>query len=142
MMTNCAILCLFVLLVGATHALANDGGSVPVFTTEGQILAVSRQDQSNAIKTKMAKREVLLSEVIKVLTTYRKVTKHQYMVYAHQIGVFGTVTLAEGTSYAWAIEPGYAATVKTAGGEETYLLSPELKTEQPAGAAGMPPAQP
>ncbi|MEI6150725.1 MAG: hypothetical protein WCS01_16635 [bacterium] len=79
MITRSTMLCLLAYMVGATHVLASDAKNFPVFTTEDQILAVSRQEQNNAIKTKMVKREVLLTEVIKVLTTYRKVTKHQYL---------------------------------------------------------------
>ena len=56
-MKNSTMLCLLAFLVGATHALAGDPEHVPVFTTAGQILAVSRQDQSNAIKTKMVNGE-------------------------------------------------------------------------------------
>ena len=126
-MNNSTMLCLLAFLAGTAQALASDAQHVPVFTTEGQILAISRQDQSNAIKTKMVKRAVLLTEVITVLTTYRKVTKDQYMIYAHQIGVAGTVTLTGGKSYTWSIEPGYAATVTSAKNDEVYLLRPELR---------------
>lgn len=136
------MLCVLAFLVGATHALASDTENVPVFTPEDHILAVSRQDQSNAVKIKMVQREVLLTEVIKVLTTYRKVTKHQYMIYAHQIGLSGTVTLIGEKKYTWSIEPGYAATVKSEGGKEVYLLHPELKTEPPVGGDGKPVPQP
>jgi len=136
------MLCVLAFLVSATHALAGDTESVPVFTFEEQILSVSRQDQSNPINTRMVKREVLLTEVIKVLTTYRKVTKHQYMIYAHQPGLSGTVTLIGEKKYTWSIEPGYAATVKSEGGEEVYLFRPQLKTEPPAGGDGKPAPQP
>ena len=139
-MKKSVILSLVTLLITGTSPGASAPESVPVFTTETQIVAVSRQDQSNAIKIKMVKREVLLSEVIKVLTTYHKVTRHQYMMYAHQIGVLGTVTLADGKGYTWSIEPGYAATVKSADGEEVYLLRPELKTKASVGGDGKPAA--
>ena len=141
-MRRYTMLCVLAFLAGAAHALASDTENVPTFTSEEQILAVSRQNQSNAIKTKIVKREVLLTEVIKVLTTYRKVTRHQYMIYAHQLGLSGTVTLTKGKSYTWSIEPGYAGTVKSADGEEVYLLRPELKTEPPVGGDGKPAPQP
>ena len=134
-MKRSTILCLLAFIVGGTHSLAMDAKHIPVFATEEQILAVSRQDQSSAIRTKSVNREVFLTEVIQMLTTYRKVTKHQYMTYAHQIGISGTVTLTNGKVYTWSIEPGYAATVKSLDGEEIYLLRPELKTE-PAPPAG------
>ncbi|MCX7047701.1 MAG: hypothetical protein NTX50_19725 [Candidatus Sumerlaeota bacterium] len=129
MTTNRVVICLLAFLIVSTYALTGDSERVPVFTTEKQILAVSREDQSNAIKIKMIKREVLLTEVISVLTTYSKVTRHQYMIYDHQIGVSGTVSLTDGKSCKWMIEPGYAATVKSADGVEVYLLRPDLRIE-------------
>jgi hypothetical protein len=100
-----------------------------VFTTERQILAVAREDQTKALKRKVVKREVLISEVIAVITTYRKVKELQYMVYHHQIGVNGTVSLTDGKTYKWSIEPGYAATVTAPNGDKVYLLHPDAKTE-------------
>jgi hypothetical protein len=100
------------------------------FTDELSILAVSREDQTNALKTKLLKKEVSLTEVITVLTTFHKVTREQYLVYDHQLtGARGSVTLKGGKNYTWAIEPGYAATVKGAQGDTTYLLHPKLKVE-------------
>jgi hypothetical protein len=115
---------------------------VPVFTTEAKILAVSRHDQTQTITTKMVRREVLLSEVITVLTTHRKVSKLQYMIYQHQIGVHGTVTLTDGKVYEWSIEPDNGAVVTTPQGENIYLLNPDAKTEPSVGGDGKPAPQP
>ena len=51
------------------------------------------------------------------------------MIYDHQIGVPGTVTLTDGKTYKWSIEPGYAATVKSADGKETFLLPPGARAK-------------
>jgi hypothetical protein len=106
------------------------------FTQESAILAVSREDQANALKTRLLKKEVVLSEIIAVLTNFKVVTADQYLTYDHQIsGVRGTVTLKGNKTYTFEIEPGYAAQVKDARGETTYLLAPNLKVE-PAAAPG------
>jgi hypothetical protein len=61
------------------------------------------------------------------LTTYRKVSRDQYMVYAHQPGVRGTVTLKGDVAYRWQIEPDYSATVTDERGATMYFLHPRLK---------------
>jgi hypothetical protein len=105
------------------------------FAQESGILAVTREDQTNALKTRQLKKEVSLSEAIAVLTSFDKVTRDQYLTYAHQpTGARGTVTLKDGNTYTWEIEPGYAATVTDAKGGTTYLLHPRL-TAKPAEAA-------
>jgi hypothetical protein len=96
------------------------------FTQESAVLAVSREDQTNALKARLLKEEVPLSQALAVLTTFKKVTQEQYLIYDHQVGARGTVTLKDGKTYTWAIEPGYAATVTDAGGATTYLLPPRL----------------
>lgn len=101
----------------------------PSFTDKESILAVSRYDQAPALKTKLLEEELTLAPVIEVLTTYRKVSREQYLVYAHQTGACGTVTLKGGATYLWEIEPGYAATVTGHRGVTTYLLHPRLKIE-------------
>ena len=102
----------------------------PSFTDEASILSVSREDQTEALKTGLLKAEVTLPQVIEVLTTYRKVTREQYRLAAHQIaGARGTVTLKGGVTYLWEVEPNYAATVKGHHGETVYLLHPRLKIE-------------
>jgi len=141
MMRNITKFCLLGFLVGSI-SLASDPKEVSVFTTEGKILTVSRHDQTQAIKTKMIRREVLLSEVITVLTTHRKVSKLQYMIYHHQIGVRGTVTLTDDKVYEWSIEPDNGAVVTTPEGEKIYLLHPDAKTEPSVGGDGKPAQQP
>lgn len=101
----------------------------PSFTDEASILSVSRQDQTEAVKSGSLKKELTLPQVIEVLTSYRKVDRDQYLLYAHQIGAFGTVTLKGGTTYLWEIEPNYAATVTAHRGKTVYLLHPRLKAE-------------
>jgi hypothetical protein len=97
------------------------------FTQESAILALTREDQTKALKTRMLKKEVTVSEVIAVLTSFNKVTREQYLTCDHQAsGVRGTVTLKDGKTYTWEIEPGYAATVTDRKGEKTYLLHPNL----------------
>ena len=58
----------------------------PSFTDEASILAVSRQDQTDALRTRLLKKELMLPEIINVLTNYRKVSREQYSVYDHQGG--------------------------------------------------------
>jgi hypothetical protein len=101
------------------------------FTREPAILAVSREDQTNALKTRLLKKEVFLPEVITALTTFNKVTRDQYLLYDHQLaGAQGTVTLKDGKTYKWKLEPGYAAEVTSPGGDKTYLLDPRLPVKQ------------
>jgi hypothetical protein len=101
------------------------------FTDEASILVISREDQANDLKTKRLKKEFTLPAAIAALTTYQKVTRDQYLTYAHQRGAFGKVTLKGGKDYSWDIEPDYAAIVKGAHGEIIYLLHPKLDA-QPA----------
>jgi hypothetical protein len=101
------------------------------FTDEASILAVSRDDQANDLKSKRLKKEFTLSAAITVLTTYKTVSKEQYLTYAHQSGASGKVVLRGGKEYSWDIEPDYAAQVKGAHGEIVYLLHPKLDA-QPA----------
>ena len=110
---------------------ANESESYPVFITEKQISAITLQDQSNAIKLKLLKAKLSKDEVIKILTSYRKVNRMQYFAYSHQIGgVSGSLSFSNGKIYKWSIEPGYAAIVQNDKGKEVfYLLHPELKTE-------------
>jgi hypothetical protein len=101
------------------------------FTDEASILAVSREDQANALKTKRLHKELTLPAAITVLTTYKTVSRDQYLTYAHQSGAYGKVTLKGGKEYSWEIELDYAATVKGAQDEMIYLLHPKLDV-QPA----------
>ena len=101
------------------------------FTDEASILAISRDDQANDLKTRRLKAEVTLPAAIAALTTYRTVTREEYLTYAHRSGALGKVTLKGGKEYSWDIEPGYAATVRGAGGEIIYLVHPKLDA-QPA----------
>jgi hypothetical protein len=96
------------------------------FTNEASILAISREDQANDLKTKRLKKELTLPAAITVLTTYRTVSRDQYLTYAHQAGAYGKVTLKGGKDFSWEIEPDYAAKVKGAGGETIYLLHRSL----------------
>jgi hypothetical protein len=96
------------------------------FTDEASILAISRIDQANDLKTRRLKKEFSLPAAITVLTTYRTVSRDQYLTYAHQSGAHGKVTLKGDKEYTWNIEPDYAAKVKGAGGEIIYLLHPKL----------------
>jgi hypothetical protein len=104
------------------------------FVDESAILAVSREDQANALKTRLLKKEVCLPEVLTVLTTFPRVSREQYLTYHHQIaGARGTLTLKDGKTCAWEIEPGYAAQVKDDKGTVTYLLHPSLPARQARG---------
>jgi len=51
------------------------------------------------------------------MTSRTRYSQDQYMIYAHQTGVSGTVTLTGEKKYTWLTEPGYAATVKSEDGE-------------------------
>jgi hypothetical protein len=97
-----------------------------VFTTVSNIMAVSRDDQAQALKIGLVKKEVTIPDVVTFLTTFETVTKAQYMIYHHTIpGAKGTVTLTDGQIFNWELEPGYAARVEDAHGVVTYLLSPK-----------------
>ncbi|HEV2296247.1 MAG TPA: hypothetical protein VGR35_20550 [Tepidisphaeraceae bacterium] len=126
---------IIVTILACTLAIAAVDRAEPSFTDEASILSVSHEDQTEAVKTGLLKKEVTLPQVIEVLTSYRKVNRDQYLIYAHQSGARGAVTLKGGTSYLWEIEPDYAATVTAHRGETVYLLHPRLKTE-PAGGRG------
>lgn len=121
------------LVAFAQSGLMNDVPRRPNqgFTDESQILGVSRESQADALKTRRIKKELTLSEVLVVLTTYRTVSREQYLIYDHVGGVQGTVTLTGGQVYLWVIEPGYAATVVDHQGHTTYLLRPDLEVRPP-----------
>ena len=68
-----------------------------------------------------------IKDAISVLTTYVKVTRDEYEIFAHSLGARGSVTLKSGSTFQWEIEPGYAAVVRSAGQEPVYLLLPKLK---------------
>jgi hypothetical protein len=104
------------------------------FTDEAAILAISREDQANDLRTRRLRKELTLPAAIVALTTYQKVTRDQYLTYAHQSGAHGKVTLKGGKEYSWDIEPDYAATLKGADGAIVYLLHPKLAI--PAEAKG------
>jgi hypothetical protein len=98
------------------------------FTGEAAILAVARDDQAQALKTKLLKQEVTITDAVKVLTTYRVVGRDQYLVYAHQGGATGSATVKGLGVCLWEIEPGYAAVVTLPrGGRQVYFLHPDLK---------------
>ena len=97
------------------------------FTNESEILAVARDDQAEAVKTKRLGKELTITEAVKVLTTYRVVARQQYLEYAHQSGATGAVTIRGRGKHLWDIEPGYAAVVTPSrGGAPVYLLHPDL----------------
>ncbi|HEV2296782.1 MAG TPA: hypothetical protein VGR35_23270 [Tepidisphaeraceae bacterium] len=126
---------IIVTVLACTLAIAAVDRADPSFTDEASILSVSREDQTEAVKTGLLKKELTLPQVIEVLTSYRKVNRDQYLVYAHQIGARGA--LKGGTTYLWEIEPDDAARVTAHRGETVYLLHPRLKTE-PARDRGQP----
>src|SRR5262245_6005937 len=103
------------------------------FTDEAAILAVARDDQTEALKTKRLKKEVTITDAVTVLTTYRAVTRDQYLEYAHRFGATGSVTVKGVGVGRWAIEPGYAAVVTLPRGGRVYLLHPELKVPPVSG---------
>jgi hypothetical protein len=115
-------------------------GPQRTFTTETNILAVSREDQTEALKTKVLEKEFTLRDAVVALTTFKQVTRDQYYIYAHRgIGAEGTVTLSGGKKYRWDIEPGYAARVADEQGAVVYLLAPSLKTTSDDAANGVAP---
>lgn len=117
------------LITGRANCQAAD-----TFTNDSEILAVSREDQTNAIRTKILKSEFTVSQAIVALTTFKKVTRERYLDFAHQIGVTGTVTLKGGKTYSWSIEPDYSATVKDLQGEKMYLVNSKLMGDEKADA--------
>jgi hypothetical protein len=126
MTTWLAIAC----LLGPPPAL----GAGEVFVPEAAILAVARDDQTWALKTRALKKEVTITDVVKVLTTYRIVTRDQYLVYAHTLaGAYGSVKIKGRGTCLWAIEPGYAAVVTLPAGCKVYLLRPDLEVPAATG---------
>ena len=121
-------------VIAAPFVLAAESEQETTFTTESEILAVSREDQTDALKTKLLRKVVTLSDAISVMTTFKKVSKLQYLIYDHQIGARGTITLTGGRHFSWEIEPGYAARIRGDDGAVVYLLHPDAKTEPSAPA--------
>jgi hypothetical protein len=119
-MTTClAIAC----ILGPSSRLC----ATEVFVGEAAILVISRDDQTQALKTKAIEKEVTISEAIRVLTTYRVVTRDQYLNYDHTVGVAcGSVKIKGRGTFLWAIEPGYAAVITPPQGGMVYLLRPDL----------------
>lgn len=107
------------------------GAAPPVdalFTEEAAVLAVARDDQTEARKSNRLRKVVTVRDAVTVLTTYRVVTRDQYLEYAHQPGATGSVTVRGVGVCLWKIEPGYAAVVTLPGGDgRIYLLHPDLK---------------
>jgi hypothetical protein len=108
-----------------------------VFTTERSIASVSRAPQANALRTGLLREELVLSEVITVLTTYRSVDEREYRRFHHRIGAQGTVVLESGQTFLWEIQPGYAAKVVGHHNTTFYLLHPRLLTDDREEEAGM-----
>lgn len=119
-----------VCILGAFVASLSTVSKAEKFTDELAILGVSRMDQSAALESKLIEEEVGLCEVILVLTTYEMVSRQEYMVLAHQIGITGTVVLKGGETFLWSIEPGYAGTVTDSKGELVYLVHPKIRAKQ------------
>ena len=116
-------LCLSGVLLNTTWAAAEQ-----TFAKPSDLSAITREDQTKALKIKAIRSEVTLADAIQVLTTYRRVSKKEYMKLAHQIPAKGTVTLTDGKQYKWEIEPDYAAKVINPDGAVTYLLRPQKRT--------------
>jgi hypothetical protein len=113
----------FTCLLGPPPAL----GATEVFVGEVAIMAVTMDDQAWALKTKAIDKEVTITEAIRVLTTFRVVTRDQYLSCDHTDGVAcGSVTIKGRGTFLWAIEPGYAAVVTPPVGDKVYLLRPDL----------------
>lgn len=106
--------------------------------TMSNIMAVSREDQTEASRIKLLKQEVTLSDVLDDLTTFKEVTKQQYMVYDHLPGARGTVTLKGRGVCKWELEHGYAAQINDEHGVFTYLLAPSLAVVPSSTAANAP----
>lgn len=100
-----------------------------VFINESVIMGVTRADPARVGKAEAGKKELTLSEVLRVLTTYKKVSREVYSTY-HHLGATdsGSVTTRNGVVYLWQIEPDCAAVVIAGQGERqtTYLLAPRL----------------
>lgn len=109
-----------------TRPRAMQPAAAEQFVDDASIVAISREDQTSALKARLLKKEFTLSEAISVLTTYKKVTRDQYIVYVHQPGARGLVTIRDGTVFAWEIEPTYAATLKSPATGTIYLLRPDI----------------
>lgn len=112
--------------VFATCAIGAMCYAAESFTDDASIMAISREDQANALATHLLKKELTLPEAIVVLTTFQRVSRDQYILYSHQPGARGSVTLKDGNAFAWEIEPGYAARLKGQGTIVIYLLRPDM----------------
>ena len=125
-MKNLTATLALVVLVGTCETLRAEGA----FTQETAILAISREDQTEALKTKRLRKEFTLTETIRVLTTYRVVTRNHYIRYAHTLHFAeGAVTVKEHGNCQWQIEPNYAGVVTLPAGRRIYLLRPDLVDE-------------
>ena len=120
-MSICTPLCFIALLLAASTCWADEP-----FMVERLIAGITRQDQSDAIRAGLLKRELTLSEAITALTTFARVSHEEYMTYAHQPGARGSLVLVGGVTLLWEIEPGYGAIVTTYENDRVYLLHPSL----------------
>jgi hypothetical protein len=134
------------LLLAAAVILMFAADGQTTFTTQREILAIDREDQTESLRTKLLRKEVTLSDAISVLTTFKKVSERQYFIYAHQMGARGTVTLTGGRHFSWEIEPEYAARIRSKDGmvvyllrTDAYLLDTDAKVEPSAPANGAAP---
>ncbi len=112
---------------GAEERKPQPDAATELFTDESSILAVTREDQTRDLEIQRLRKEVTLTAAIKVLTTYRVVTRDQYFIYTHQSGAYGSVTSKGRGTCLWEIELDYAAVVTLPNGGRIYLLDPGLK---------------
>lgn len=117
---------LTLILMSVVFATVSVSQAQDTFTTVGMIQAIRLDAHPQNAATKPEIKKLALDEAIKVLTHFKRVTKVQYLMYAHQFGVPGSVTLNNGDAYLWEIEPEYAAVVVNTRGEKVYLLHPRL----------------
>ena len=116
---------LVVLLIGVVELFGGFCFGDP-FTDDSAIVAISREDHGDALANRRLPREITLAEALRVLTTYAKVTREEYMRLAHQPGWRGAVTLKDGATFEWTIERDYAAVVTDSRRNSTYLVRPDL----------------
>ncbi len=110
----------FSMAINSADALAGEK-----FRDEKTILEVRRDDQSNALKIGLIKKEVLITDIMLSLSTFEVVSEDVYMKSSHRLGVRGSIVLKDKGHYLWSIEPDYAAVLVDSSGKKYFLLNPK-----------------
>ena len=95
------------------------------------IVAVTRHDQSAAIKYKYIEKEYTLSDLFEDLEKFRVVSEKQYDVVSYSTSLTGEITLKEHGTYFWEIHPNISGVLRDPRGGKIFLLNKKTFDSMP-----------